>query len=100
MSRKKKKKFHANITRQENLVDYRQSLKNLKDIDKDRKPIAKAFKAIYDGSECPKCFRSIEKGQSVRYDSDGFLIHTRHVQVEPVYKICDRCFLTLPCECD
>lgn len=96
----KKKKFHSNLTHQENLVEFRQSMRNLKEIDKPRKPIAKSFTAIYDGPECPKCFKAIEKGQTVRYDNDGILVHTRHAVPDPVYHFCDRCFLTLPCECD
>lgn len=73
---------------------------NLEQIDKPRKPVNKAFKAKYDGDECPVCLISISKGEKVRYNSDGSLIHVNHKRKEETYEICDSCFLTKPCECD
>lgn len=56
------------------------------------------FAAEYEGW-CPRCMGKIKVSDRVRY-VDGDLVHAHHNHVEPVYEICDRCWLTKPCECD
>lgn len=87
-------------SRDDRLSALRESKKNLKDIDKPRKPINSSFIAEFEGGQCPKCNLLIEEGQRVRYDNDGFLIHVRHEAKEEKFTFCDSCFLTLPCECE
>jgi hypothetical protein len=78
----------------------RANARRIEELNKPRRSPNKAFKAKYDGQECPKCFKRIAKGDTVRYDGDGALVHVTHKKQEIEFKFCDRCFLTLPCECD
>lgn len=72
---------------------------NLKNLDKPRKPVKKSFLSLQDEDECPRCFVRILKGDRVRFDEDGFLVHVRHNHGPEKFTICEKCYLTLPCEC-
>ena len=61
--------------------------------------VTKPFPAKYRGT-CSKCYLEIEEGDLIRYNSEGEIVHHSHKRVEPVVEICDRCWLTKPCECD
>lgn len=88
-----------NESRENRLDALRISKENLKNIDKPRKRPPHSFKAEFGGAECPTCFLKIEVGQTVRYNSDNLIVHSRHEIKEIEYEICNTCFLTLPCEC-
>lgn len=98
-----KKKYAKHLERQRDKTDRKEALgrsyENLRNMQKPRKKVT-SFIAKYTSGECSVCFLTIEKGQRVRYDSEGQIHHVRHEQKEPIYTICSSCFLTKPCECD
>lgn len=64
-------------------------------------PASRAFQAQYRGA-CSRCFESIEIGDLVRYVEDA-LVHHHHHHASPLVRperVCDRCYLVTPCECD
>lgn len=60
---------------------------------------SRTFEAKFSDT-CPRCSGGIEPGDRVRY-VDDVLVHARHSpKPEPKYEICDKCWLTRPCECE
>ena len=97
---KKDRSFKYKQLREETSQAKRISRENTLEMNKPRKVIHPSFKAEFDGGECPRCFVSISKGDTVRYDENDELVHVSHKAKEEVFVICDSCFLTKPCECE
>jgi hypothetical protein len=81
-------------------MSYRTSQENLRLIDKPRKKPNASFQAKYDSGVCSVCFLAVTKGQTVRFNRDGELIHTNHKIKPQIYTICDRCYMAKPCICE
>lgn len=63
-----------------------------------RRSPAKSFEARY-ADTCNSCHQEIEVGQMARY-SDLGIVHARHSREDSKITVCDRCWLTKPCECE
>lgn len=100
MGKKKKRGYATNETRHDILAAKREALRNLKNIDKPRRVLHPTFDMWEDGHECPRCFTTISKGDRVRYNDEGLVVHVSHKQKEVKYDICDRCWLAKPCDCE
>lgn len=66
---------------------------------KERKPVNRSFLAEWPAT-CNYCHVTIQVGERARYNPDGLIVHHRHLRQEQAVEVCDRCWLTKPCECD
>lgn len=99
-TKSKRQKRDREFFKNDSRVSYSISQENLRNIDKPRRKPNTSFKAKFDGEVCPDCFLAIKIGETVRYNSEGFIKHVAHASKPQTYTICDRCYMAKPCSCE